>query len=218
MQVWVLLVVIIVLMYMYYADIETWLLYTENMVEFSQIVMMKCKFLESPPQPYSSCNEDIHEDIHEAAPELMVESTAPTEVVVPDTKEKLAHRMIIEGMQNTNSASQSVDSCADSICDDSLFRSIGDEPYAEWISDTSIDPLTRESHRQYVEDRMGDPQTQSLGTSRPLDQHDTYDAVPWQGLARPSRVPVDSPDQLADIDYSRFADKKRVNWSSDIYV
>jgi hypothetical protein len=210
MQVWVLLVVIIVLMYMYYADIDTWLDYTENMVIFSQKVIDKCMFLKKDKP------NETQTQPPPAAP--IIEDPLPPTTSAPETKETMARRMIIEGLQNTDSASTAVDSCADSISDDSLFRSIGDEPYAEWIADTSIDPSTVESHRQYVEDRMGDPQTQSLGTSRPLDRHDTYDAVPWMGLARPSRVEVDSPDQLADIDYGRFAERKRVSWNSDVYV
>lgn len=121
-----------------------------------------------------------------------------------DVHESMTRRMILEGI-----ASSASDTCA-TTGGESVS---GNLDFAEWSAARAIDPRIVQSNREFVADRMGNNQSWTGATWSP-DRHESYDAVPWQGLARPCRVPVMSPDQISDIDMTLNPAQRRVTWSS----
>ena len=129
------------------------------------------------------------------------EASAPPTGGADSNREALAQRMIAEGI-----AGASNDACIGDMDDD-----IAD--YSEIAMRQTVDARVIESNREFVADRLGNPQTWTGATYSP-DRHDTYDAIPWQGLSRPSQVPVDSPTQLPDIDITRNPIGRKFTWKS----
>jgi len=86
--------------------------------------------------------------------------------------------------------------------------------FKEWIMIQSIDPAAIQNHRQFISDRMAHPEVWTGATYSP-DRHDTYDPVPWRGLGRPQRVPVNAPDQVPDIDLQQYACRQKFRWDSN---
>lgn len=91
----------------------------------------------------------------------------------------------------------------------------GGMQFTDWAIGATIDPKIIESNKQFVAERMRNTATWTGATYSP-DSHDTYDAVPWRGLTRPSAVFVGSPDQMPDIDMKRNPKTQRVRWDSAV--
>lgn len=118
----------------------------------------------------------------------------------------LETKMIAEGIAAVNA-------CTTSTPFASSDYGLPGSTFTEWAIDQTLDPRIIESNREFVADRLGNPQTWTGATYSP-DRHDTYDPVPWRGLARPTRVGVDSPDQIPDIDIGRYPASKKFVWDS----
>lgn len=118
------------------------------------------------------------------------------------SRETLARRMIAEGIAGAPNDACTFDDMEDGTSD-----------YSEYAMRQTVDARVIESNREFVADRMGNPQTWTGATYTP-DRHDTYDAIPWQGLTRPSQVPVNSPTQIPDIDITRNPIGRKFTWSS----
>jgi hypothetical protein len=121
-----------------------------------------------------------------------------------DAHENMTRRMIMEGI--ATSANEAGTTTGGECVTGSM-------DFAEWTAAHAIDQRIVQSNREFVADRMGDNQSWTGATWSP-DRHESYDAVPWQGLARPSRVPVMSPDQIPDIDMTLNPAQRKVTWSS----
>lgn len=211
MQIWVLLVIVIAIVFVYYSDFERWMKITRPMVSFARKTIKLVPYFSQSDVGASDTGADI--EIDDGSEE--VDANAGTgDAPSGDKRENLARKLIIEGVQNADSAAAATDIGPDAI-EDEATRARADPGFVQWVDSIGVDSATRESHRQYVEERTGNEQTNALGTTRPLDRHDTYEAVPWRGLSRPARVAVDSPMQLADIDYERFPEQSRVRWTVD---
>ncbi|MFA5176694.1 MAG: hypothetical protein WC440_00925 [Candidatus Omnitrophota bacterium] len=132
-----------------------------------------------------------------------------TQSETPDTQsgdvhESMTRRMIMEGIA-TSASEDCATTGGESVS--------GNLDFAEWTAAHAIDQRVVQSNREFVADRMGNNQSWTGATWSP-DRHESYDAVPWQGLARPCRVPVMSPDQIPDIDMTLNPAQRRVTWSS----
>lgn len=139
------------------------------------------------------------------SPEPTAESDAQVDKKADAKTDTLATKMIAEGIAGVNA-------CAGAQFAASDYGTPG-STFVEWAAEQTLDPRIIESNREFVADRLGNPQTWTGATYSP-DRHDTYDAVPWRGLARPARVSVDSPDQIPDIDTNRYPASKKLVWDS----
>ncbi|MCK9604611.1 MAG: hypothetical protein M0R66_09665 [Candidatus Omnitrophica bacterium] len=126
-----------------------------------------------------------------------------------ERKEALERRLIGEGIVATN-------------CEPCMGRDLSFAQhdygapglaFSDWAAKQTLDSRIFASNKQFVEDRLGNPQTWTGATFSP-DRHDTYDAVPWRGLSRPTRVAVHSPDQIPDLDMTRNPSTKKFTWDS----
>jgi hypothetical protein len=124
-------------------------------------------------------------------------------------KESLEQRLISDGIASTNTAAPCSGEMSFAVND---FGAPGME-FSEWAMYQTLDPRIVASNQQFVADRLGNPQTWTGATYSP-DRHDTWDAVPWQGLGRPARVAVNSPDQIPDLDTTRNPVTKKFRWDS----
>lgn len=123
-------------------------------------------------------------------------------------QEALEQKLLSDGITGTNCES----------CEGDLSFATNDFgapgiQFSDWAMSQTLDPRIVASNQQFVNDRLSNPQTWTGATYSP-DRHDTYDAVPWQGLARPARVAINSPDQIADIDTSRYPVVSQLRWNS----
>lgn len=123
--------------------------------------------------------------------------------------ENLERRMISENIESQSEVVPS--SCSGKFAQDE-YGAPGIE-FADWVMNQTVDARVIASNKQFVADRMGNPQTWT-GATRSPDRHDSYDAVPWRGLSRPARVAVDAPDQLPDIDTDKNPTEKKFRWAS----
>jgi hypothetical protein len=133
---------------------------------------------------------------------------ASVPVVPAETNETLTQRMLSEGIASAN-VTDGAQQCPSDLADANSYGA----DFSEWVARQTLDARIIESNRAFVADRMGNPQTWT-GASFSPDRHESYDAVPWQGLSRPSRVPIASPDQIPDIDMTNNPAQQRVRWDS----
>lgn len=155
----------------------------------------------------------------EANPPASVPSADATPVapVIPDVplegeakKEQLETKLINEGIIATNCEP---DSCVGDLSFSKHDYGLPGIEFSEWAMYQTLDPRIVASNKQFVADRLGNPQTWTGATYAP-DRHDTWDAVPWRGLSRPARVAVSSPDQIPDLDTNRYPITKKFRWDS----
>jgi len=144
------------------------------------------------------------------------DATADTPLVeIPtnrrEMQEHLETVMINDGIQAANGTLASACDTSCHLANQSDFGKSSD--FREWAISQSIDPRIIESNRKFQEERPSGART---GLTYSVDAHDTYDAVPWRGLSRPTAVKIHSPDQLPDIDTDRYPQSKRVVWSSGV--
>lgn len=162
-------------------------------------------------------------DASESTPTAPIAITAPVapEVTAPagdagttstedSKKEGLETRLINEGIIATNCEP---DTCMGDLSFAKHDYGLPGIEFSEWAMYQTLDPRIVASNKQFVADRLGNPQTWTGATYSP-DRHDTYDAVPWRGLYRPARVAVHSPDQIPDLDTSRYPVAKKFRWNS----
>lgn len=150
-----------------------------------------------------------------ATPAAAAQASTPTETApVPEapaaSKESLEAKLINEGIVATNCEP---DACVGELSFAKHDYGLPGIEFSEWAMYQTLDPRIVASNKQFVADRLGNPQTWTGATYSP-DRHDTYDAVPWRGLGRPTRVSVGSPDQIPDLDTSRYPAAKKFTWAS----
>jgi uncharacterized membrane protein len=203
MQVWILLVIIVILIYLYASSSEIKKLVDGMIVgAYDRVALMIAGASANKSTPVEA----------DAGVVASTDASASAPVTTADKKEALERRFIIEGVQNAESASSSVDPCAASTED--VYGDADEGTFKTWMMQTSIDPSTVASHMRYVSERAADPQSQALGVARPAERHEASDAVPWRGLSRPSRVAVGAPDQVPDIDMDQSPATQRFTWDS----
>lgn len=159
----------------------------------------------------------LHKKVTTKACEMHMRMVAPTpeKQVAPaapvDKKEQLASALMDDCITSTDEQSCDVGAVVPTPYADSDYGNAGSQ-FSDWTVQ-SLDPKIIESNKQFVKDRLGNPGSWTGATFSP-DRHDTYDAVPWQGLSRPTAVAVNAPDQIPDIDLDRNPERKRFTWDS----
>jgi hypothetical protein len=132
-----------------------------------------------------------------------------------DNKETLENALIGEGIISSGGEVCNVGASVPTPYADNEYGSAGAQ-FVDWSMQATLDPKIIESNKQFVKERLGNPGSWTGAAFSP-DRHDTYDAVPWCGLSRPSAVDVNSPDQIPDIDMNRNPDQKKFRWDSAVY-
>lgn len=144
--------------------------------------------------------------VSETAPAAIAADAATTK------QEGLAAAMLDDGIRAANG-----DACVAGSAVATPYATTdygrGGMQFTDWAIAATVDPKIIESNKQFVAERAKNTATWTGATYSP-DSHDTYDAVPWRGLSRPSAVFVGSPDQLADIDMKRNPQVQRFRWDS----
>ena len=153
---------------------------------------------------------EMHARMTESAPASAKQSDAPA-----DKKEQLATALVDEGIVSSGGEACNVGANVATPYADHDYGTASSH-FVDWAMQATLDPKIVESNKQFVKDRLGNPGSWTGATFSP-DRHDTYDAVPWYGLSRPSAVNVNSPDQIPDIDMDRNPDRQKFRWDSAVY-
>lgn len=85
--------------------------------------------------------------------------------------------------------------------------------FKDYLTSQAVDNSVIANHAEFVRDRQKFGNV--TGRTYSPDSHDSYDPTPWIGIrGRPQNVPFGNPDQVPDVDFSLYADKQRVTWST----
>lgn len=86
--------------------------------------------------------------------------------------------------------------------------------YVDYVMNNTIEPTVVANHKAFIRDRVSGQAENQIITGRTYtpDSHQSYDPIPWMGLLRPRNVPVCNPDQVPDVDFSLYANKRTITW------
>ncbi len=90
--------------------------------------------------------------------------------------------------------------------------------FKDYIAGEAISPQVVKNHNEFVNDRLGDFQTQNV-TGRTFAVDTTIEGnppVPWVGIrGRPQEAPIYNPTQMPDVDRSRYVSKQKLVWNTN---
>lgn len=131
-----------------------------------------------------------------------------------DAISKAESEIVPMGIVATNNGTSVASACANAA-DATCAHHAGDDSFNKWLQKTTIDEEAVLSHKQYVADRLAGAE----GTGGPMivDRHESYDVVPWYGLSRPQRVPIRTPQQVPDIDVTRYPKAQSFRITTGVY-
>lgn len=84
--------------------------------------------------------------------------------------------------------------------------------FKDWVTSQSVEPQVLINHANFIKSNKDNTSQVKTGRTYSPDSHDSYDPLPWQGLRRPRAVPVASPTQVPDVDYSLYETKSTIKW------
>lgn len=86
--------------------------------------------------------------------------------------------------------------------------------YHDWILSQAVDQSVVANHAEYVKDRLDNGIVSGSTTGEQAQEMEGSDMIPWQGLRRPQRVPVNNPLQVPEYNDNTYTDGPTFTWNS----